>query len=452
MSVRLRIFDPVVGHQRRRPVLWGALALGAVTAIVLVVLLKPFAGGGRIVHAHFAPQGAGRFATTPLHAFPDTQVRVRGVTVGTVKDVKPLSGGGVDMALEIVKPGIRVRRDARAHLYYRTLLGRNIYVELEPGHDGRPLGDKPIPARNTTEQVELDQFLGSFQARARQGQKAFFRQFGKGLDTPAVGASIDRAPSALTAAARSAAATRGLQPGTDLPRLLAGGRRTLAALAADEEALAGLLDSGSLAFGVTAARRADLGQIVERSPATLRSTRASMARLRPTLDRLDATATRLRPGVRTVAPALQAATPAMRSIARLVPIALPAFRDLRPALAALRQASQSGAPFLRALQPALQRTATDIVPFLDQRSGTTRLRNYEAIGPFFAAIASSAATFDSGGFMQRFQPGNRNPDTPALPASRCRQASVAGRSRSEIARACVQLQHALDVALLGAKR
>src|SRR5882724_6616559 len=185
MSVRLRIFDPVVGRQRRPPVLWGALALGAVAAVVLVVLLKPFAPGGHIVHAHFAPDGHGRFATTPLHAFPDTQVRVHGVTVGTVKTVTPLSGGGVDMALEIVKPGIEVHRDARAHLYYRTLLGRNIYVELEPGRDRRPLGDTPIPARNTTEQVELDQLFGSFQPRAREGQKAFFRQFGEGLHTPA---------------------------------------------------------------------------------------------------------------------------------------------------------------------------------------------------------------------------------------------------------------------------
>jgi hypothetical protein len=107
---------------------------------------------------------------------------------------------------------------------------------------------------------------------------------------------------------------------------------------------------------------------------------------------------------------------------------------------------------MRALQPTLERTATEIVPFLDKRSGTTHLRNYEAIGPFFAAIASSAATFDSGGFMQRFQPGNRNPDTPAVPTSRCRTQSAAGRSKSEIARACAQLQQALDVALLGAKR
>jgi ABC-type transporter Mla subunit MlaD len=449
MTGRLRMFDPVIGRQRRRPVLWGGLVLAGIVAIVLVVLVDPFAPGGTIVHARFAPGGEGRFATTPLHIFPSTPVRVHGVRVGTVDVVTPVPGGGVDMALEITKPGVVVHGDARADLYYRTLLGRNVYVELDPGsHAGPAIGREGIPASRTTSQVELDQVFSAFQADARRGQKQLFAELNAGLATGAAHATLSRMPSALAATAAAERATRGENPGADLPKLVRGGRRTLAALAADEGALTGLLDSGALALGVTAARQADLGALVERSPATLQATRVTMARLRTTLDELDPVAEQLRAGVRAVAPAMLAATPTMHAIAGLVPVALPAFRDLGPALIDLQRAGAAGVPMMRAFAPTLDRTSTEIVPFLDRRTATTKLKNYEAIGPFFGAIASSAATFDAGGYMQRFQPGQRLA-APTLPMTACTRQTVHGASRADVRRACAQLMSALRVALPG---
>jgi hypothetical protein len=76
------------------------------------------------------------------------------------------------------------------------------------------------------------------------------------------------------------------------------------------------------------------------------------------------------------------------------------------------------------------------------------LKNYETIGPFFAAIASSASTYDAGGYTQRFQPGQRAA-APNLPLPGCERHAPAGHSRAAVARACRSLAAGLRVALLG---
>lgn len=452
MSWRAQLFDPVLRRQRRRPALSGAIALAVATSVVLVVLAHPFAPGGTIVHARFAPQGTGSFATTPLHIFPNTEVRVHGVVVGTVQATRSLTGGGVDMALKIADHKLVIHRDARADLYYRTLLGRNVYIELDPGSSDAPaIGSAAIPASRTTSQVEPDQIFAALQPRPRRGQKQLLRELNQGLSTGAAHATITRLGPGLSATAAAAAATRGQNPGVDLPRLVDGGRRALAALAADERALTGLIDSADVALGVTAARHADLGSIVEQSPSTLAATRATMARLRTTLAVLDPVAQRLRSGVRPIAPGVRALTPTMRLVARLAPVAVPALRALHPALGDLRRMAVAGVPLLRELAPTLHRVSGRIVPFLDDRAATTKLRNYETIGPFFSAIASSAGTFDAGGYQQRFQPGQRLP-AASLPTAACARHNVGDARPTDIRRACQALVSALSVAIGGKVR
>jgi virulence factor Mce-like protein len=385
---------------------------------------------------------------TSPHIYPHTPVRVRGVDVGTVGAVKALPGGGVDLALKITKDGVDLRRDARANVYERTLLGRNMYVELEPGSSRASLGGAAIPTSRTGSQVELDQVFQALQPTARAGQKRFFNELGDGLNTTAAHASIHRAPSGLAKVAAAAAATRGQHAGRDVPRLVAGGRKTVDALAREEEQLASLLDAGDTVLGVTAARHADLGRIVADSPRTLSVTRSAMTRLRTTLDRVDRVSAALRPGLRATAPAVTAASATMRAVSRLVPVALPAVTNMRPALASLREASHVGAPLTRELLPTLRRTSDEIVPFLDRRAETTGLKNYETIGPFFGAIASSASTYDAGGYMQRFQPGQRLV-APNLPLPSCERRAPAGHSRAVVASACRGLLAGLRVAILG---
>ena len=62
-------------------------------------------------------------------------MRVSGVEVGQVSSVEPApSHHGVVVTLNIEdNTGVVVKSDATAQLRWRTLLGRNDYIDLQPG-------------------------------------------------------------------------------------------------------------------------------------------------------------------------------------------------------------------------------------------------------------------------------------------------------------------------------
>lgn len=348
------------------------------------------------------------FAATP-NLITGNRVRIKGVDVGEVKKIeRDGDGRGVIVEMKLKDDKIvPIRRDARASLYWRTLLGRNMYIELEPGSPSAPeLGDATIPAAHTTSQVEFDQFLSSFDPDARKGVQTFFREFDKGFREPEqVGRALDELDPAMRSAAAGVPAMRGTRPGQDLPELVDSASRTLGALSRSESDLAGLIDHGSTALAVTAARRQDIGAMLDTAPAALSETRTTMARTRTTLDELDPVADDLRPGVRELDDAVADTRPALREATSLLPQAIPTLKELRPALRDLRTAANTGVPLLRDLEPTLARTEDDIVPWLEKTDDRTNLKNAWAIGPFFSSVASITSTFDGDGHHVRFQPG-----------------------------------------------
>jgi ABC-type transporter Mla subunit MlaD len=302
--------------------------------------------------------------------------------------------------------GLKIHRDARAGVYWRTLLGGNFYVDLDPGSRSAPeIGDDgTIPLSRTSSQVEFDQLLDSYSGGARRGIKTFIGAFEQGFSHPrAPGASIQALAPTMRNVASGVPALRGTQPGADIPTLARDGSRALGALSRSEADLAGLIDSGDTAFSVTAARRADIGSMLQQAPVTMADTRVTLGRLRGTFDRLDPVAEALRPGARQLDDTVAAARPAMVQLRRVLPVAVPFLRDIDPALRDLSRAARSGQPVLEDLNPALDRTNADIVPWLGKRDDETKLKNAWAIGPFFATLASSSETFDSGGHVQNFQ-------------------------------------------------
>ena len=82
--------------------------------------------------------------------------------------------------------------------------------------------------------------------------------------------------------------------------------------------------------------------------------------------------------------------------------ARPLLRAAGPTLTALKRASANGVPLLRALDPTVRRLNDELLPFLERRDESTRLRNYEAIGPFFSSLASVAAPFNDAGHLLQF--------------------------------------------------
>ncbi len=406
-------FEPTPGQHRARPIRNGLLLIGLIVLVLYSGFTRhiPFTSKpGDTVTAHF---------DRATNLIKGNLVRVNGVDVGEVTDIKrDPSGKGALVKMRVRQEGFKLHSDATAGLYWRTLLARNMYIALTPGSaDMPPLGDKTIPMNHTESQVEFDELLDSYDEDGRRGVRTFFKQGDKIVDGPQLGEAIDRLDPGLTPVTPAMQAFRGTRPGNDLPDLARSASKTLGALSKDEAALGGLIDSADLVVGVTAARRADLAAMLQRAPQTMRETRQTLGRLRRTLDVLDPVAADLRPGVRTVSPAIRRTTTALTALRALTPKALPALRDLQPALTNLASASRQGSPLFVALKPTLTRLQDEILPFLAKTDPGTKLKNYEAIGPFFGALASSSSEFDANGHVQRFMPGQGIDSVGALPCS-----------------------------------
>src|SRR5436190_1180011 len=173
--------------------------------------------------------------------------------------------------------GVKLHQDASLSLRWRTLLGRNMYVDLDPGSPSAPaLPGNFIPRSRTSDQVELDTALEPLDAGGRRAFQTMINEFDRGFADPeAFAGTLDAAAPALRNAARGLEPLTGTQP-NDLRDLVGSTSRALGALARDEQALSGVLDHGQVALGATAARRADLADTVNTVPGALRDTRTTM--------------------------------------------------------------------------------------------------------------------------------------------------------------------------------
>lgn len=368
-------------------------------------------------------------------------VRVAGIDVGEVSAVRLGSGGrGADVEVKL-DPGqaVDLRADASAHLYWRTLLGRNMYLELLPGSQDRPpLADGRIPAQRTSTQVEFDQLLEPFDDGGRRALRTMTGEFAAGFGRPGdVRDTVDAAAPAARAAAPGLRALRGTATG-DLTALVQHASRALGALAAEDDALAATVEHGAVTLGVTASRRADLMRLVEVAPGAERETRRTMRRLRGTLDRLDPLADALRPGARRLDRTVAALRPTLDAATPLLERTRPLLDRLQPAVRDLARAGGTGPRLFAALDPTLRRTADRIVPWLERRDDETKLRNLESIGPWFAGADAVASRFDANGFVLRMQPGVSLRSLDSLPC----QAQLTDATKAELVR-CDALQRTL---------
>lgn len=384
---------------RRRPprlVLRGALAVLAAALVVwsAVDLRIPFLPrGGHVIEARL-PSAA--------NARPGQPVRVRGVDVGQIEQLTAASGGGVTARLRI-DDDVAVHADATANLRARTMFGRNMYVDLDPGSPSAPALERPIALSASGTQVDFDQLLAPFDTTGREAVRVLLTETADALLAP------DPPREALRLLGPTMRGIdRGLRPlrGTadgDLSHLVGHTAKVARAVGASEADLASVVEDGATTLGVTAARRADLGRLLEVAPGALANSRRTLARLNSTLDRLDPLVADLRPGARLVAPAVAAAKPTLAALRRTLDDLAPTARALRAALSRLGAAVPSARSVTDGLRPVLRRLNNRLLPGLAKVDENTGLKIYEAMGPAFAAASSSVGEYDDRGHMIRFQ-------------------------------------------------
>jgi virulence factor Mce-like protein len=401
----MKLFDRPPGQFRPNLVVRGLVVVAIFGALMLILYGRgiPFmSGGGQTVKAIFA--------SAPLNARPGkTPVRVRGVNIGQVTAVQRAPGGDgvlVTMQLDDAR-GYALHQDAHAHLYWRTLLGFNYYVQLDPGSPSAPpLSDHTIPLSRTTTQVMIDQVLDAINAPSRAGIRAMLSQFDQGFDNPApVEQTLANLSPSMNDLGPGLSALQGTQPG-DLTTLVRGTSRLMGTLARSEVDLGGLINSADTSLAVTAARNTEIGETLQSAPGTMQQTQDTMVRLRGTIDALDPLAERLVPGAQELAPAATVLQPALAELRGVLAKARPLLGELQPALVHLQAASRQGAPLLTGMMPTLGRTSGVLIPWLKEQNPDTNLKNFEAVGPTFATVGSSAAMFDGYSHIQRFGAAN----------------------------------------------
>jgi ABC-type transporter Mla subunit MlaD len=241
---------------------------------------------------------------------PGEDVRVAGVTVGSIADVELTSGNRAAVVLEIDDPAFRpFRRDAHCQIRLQSLIGEQ-YVECEPTQvrrsgeqaaaalpridSGAGQGEYLLPVETTTTPVALDLITNIQRLPQRERLRLIIGELGAGL-----AGNGERLRSALRRA------NPALQELNKVVAVLASQDRLLARLVDESDRLlepwakrrrqtAGFIDSAGATAVATAERGADLERDFELLPAFLRE-------LEPTADRLEAFAVQADPALASLA-------------------------------------------------------------------------------------------------------------------------------------------------------
>lgn len=208
-------------------------------------------------------------------------VRIAGVDVGQVTDVRKGPGSTSEIELTIRKDGQPLHRDASLKIRPRLFLEGGFYVDLKAGSPSAPTIDSghTLPLSQTAVPVQLADLLTSLDLPTRQNFTSTLKEIHTALmggGATALRRTARELGPTLRDLAWVARAARGTER-HDISRLVQGASRANVALAADDEALTALvsgldtsaraLDSGDAALGRSVA---ELDRLARSAPAALR--------------------------------------------------------------------------------------------------------------------------------------------------------------------------------------
>ena len=390
-------------RRERSPAGRSAFVAGLVViAATITALCISFTGGlplvgrddGRIVKAVFA---------TANEVDGRTPVRVDGVHVGRVNSVRLAPDGRSSIVtMRITEDAVDLRRDARAQVRWRTLLGGSMAIELTPGSSfAGPLRGDTIPRSRTTSQIELDDLLQTYQGTTVQAQRDVLAGLAGGLRGDDAARFVESLPVTLRPLAPALRGLRGRRA-DDLGALVRGTASSLRATGRAERALRAFVSGGRRTFGTFAGERLALGRIIERAPAAMDATVAGAQSIDATLPAIDALVGELRPAARALAPAVEATRPTLTTLSTVLDDARPLLARLRPALTDLGAASRAGVRVVDGLSPTVRRLQLELLPLLRREDADSGLPLHQMVAPTIAALGASAAYFDRSSHLLNF--------------------------------------------------
>jgi phospholipid/cholesterol/gamma-HCH transport system substrate-binding protein len=364
---------------------------------------------------------------------PGSPVRIAGVEVGKVKEVKPEEGtDAAVVVLQIKGDGLPLHTDATAKIRPRIFLEGNFFVDLQPGTPGAPIlkDGGTLKVTQTATPVQLDQVLTSLQQDTRGDLKDLLDQLAVTLNSEPTAAqnrdadpvargqtaaesfndAYDDIPAAEKSTAQVFDALLGTEPSRDLSRLIDGTARTTGALIRNENALRGLITNFNATMAAFAAESRNLRLSIRALPTTLTSANRALTSLNAAFPPTRAFAREILPGVRETPATIAAAFPWIDQARPLMgPKELGGLaKELSPATADFARLTDAAIELLPQTNLA-SLCATDVilptgdVPLQDEF--TTGVENYKEFFYTLVGLSGEGQNFDGNGMYVRFQPG-----------------------------------------------
>jgi virulence factor Mce-like protein len=297
-------------------------------------------------------------------------VRIAGVNVGEVSDVKPIGNKGAALlTMKISKEGLPIHKDAQLKIRQRIFLEGNKFIDLQPGSPSAPILKKgdTIPSNQTATPVQFADLLTALQSDTRSDLQTFLREYSKGLAGGGA-RGFNRSIPYWVPAYKNSALANDATLGTkahDLSRLLKGQAITFGALARDETALQGLISNLNTTAEAFAVHDVALQQTIPALDNVLRVGSPALRSLNDSLPSLRAFARDALPGTISSGPTLKASLPFIHQANLL-----------------MRESELKGlARTLRAAIPALARLQKTSVPFFKENRALSSCQN-RVIVPF----------------------------------------------------------------------
>ncbi|HWF53219.1 MAG TPA: MlaD family protein [Solirubrobacteraceae bacterium] len=358
--------------------------LFAIVCVALLVGTYTIFGGT----VPLAPQGYR--ITVPLpdaaNLLPGSDVEMAGVAIGKVVSVSRV-GNSAETEIQLQTRFAPLHAGATAIARLKTLLGE-AYLDLAPGPQSAP----PIPdggrlaASQVTPEVQLDQFLSTFNSGTRANLRGLFGGLAAAIAGQA-GSLNDIVGNAAPLSANFDSLITALDSNrSDLQRVIASSGQVLQAVSAREGTLRAAVLAGNDVLSATARRNAALGATMQAFPPFLRD-------LQSASDVITADSPDLNAAVRALVPVASLATPALRAI----DAAAPQFRGLFAALPATLTAGERALPSIQQIVPAAQAGFKQFYPVSRQLIPLLQLVAANPEGP--AAAFANVANVTNGTFV-----------------------------------------------------
>jgi phospholipid/cholesterol/gamma-HCH transport system substrate-binding protein len=381
----------------------GVLGVAALVAVVLLATSAGGSGGSYTVRAIFDDAG---------NAIPGENVKIDGVTVGSVGSVTPTPQAQAAVVLKIENPGFQsFRSDASCTIEPEALLGEKFVncLPTQPRAAGAPLppplkqipsgqegaGEYLLPVQNTSSPVDVDLLNDITRRPEAERFTIIINELGAGLAGRGsdLNVVVKRADPALRELDKVLAIFAG--ENKTLAKLAVDSAKALTPFAAVRERVANFIVASNTVARATAEHRGALAKNLADFPAFLRQLGPAAERLGRLADQTTPTLTDLAvaaPGINkafTNLPAFSnSSTAFFTSLGRTAKTSGPAIASTQPLLGKVQALGSSAKPFAGNLSELLTslRDTGGLERFLDfVFLGGGSLNGYDSLGHFLRA-------------------------------------------------------------------